>query len=373
MTSSEATAGGDALAEDYNELRDDVIKNAGDFEVTAGSANTYTLALDSTITAYAEGDRYRMQINVANTDASTLNINSIGAKDLKKPINQALATGDLEANQIIEVVYNADNDCFDIVAGMVGGGGSDIDVIWTNLQASNNQIYIRRGAVVLCDNGTRLAWCDLASTEGRYCDRPNKVSPFPSNTTNPTGLTISPTVLTRVQISGTDYLIGFATGGTTGYRYDTDFGNESVITVSGTTIVGARRIGYDGTHVYIQDDATNDVGTSVKRFTMAGTTLTYVDTITLGTAPTDTSSNGRQILIGATHFLFFDSDTNANQTIRVYDKSGTQVLTQTFANADSNPTFMHDDAEPTKGYNLMMVGASGQEKLYFVPFNYDAS
>ena len=61
------------------------------------------------LTAYITGMRICVKISVANTDAATLQINSLGAKAIKKRHDTALATGDIEAGQFIDVVYDGTN------------------------------------------------------------------------------------------------------------------------------------------------------------------------------------------------------------------------------------------------------------------------
>lgn len=128
LASSAVTAGDDATAAQYNNLRTDVIKNAGDFEVTAGTGTALTLAVDSAISAYSEGDKFRMQLHTDVTGACTLNVNSIGAKTIKKNHDQDLAPNDLLTNQIVEVVYQADDDIFELISPVAVSPGEKITI-----------------------------------------------------------------------------------------------------------------------------------------------------------------------------------------------------------------------------------------------------
>jgi len=49
----------------------------------------------------------KFKADVANTGAATLNVNSLGAVSLVTGLSTALATGDILANQVVEVVYNS--------------------------------------------------------------------------------------------------------------------------------------------------------------------------------------------------------------------------------------------------------------------------
>ena len=80
-----------------------------DYKVDTGSANTYAIAPAPAITAYTVGQRFTFKAVNANTTASTINVNSLGAKDIKKNSTLALDAGDIRAGQIVEVEYDGTN------------------------------------------------------------------------------------------------------------------------------------------------------------------------------------------------------------------------------------------------------------------------
>lgn len=72
--------------------------------------NDVTITLLSGITAYADGQLFRAAAANTNTGAMTLDVNSIGAKAVKKFANgaeAALAAGDIQANGIYEFIYSS--------------------------------------------------------------------------------------------------------------------------------------------------------------------------------------------------------------------------------------------------------------------------
>ena len=71
-----------------------------------GAADAYVITPDPPIAAYAAGQAFEVNIAHTNTGASTLNVSGKGAKAIKKQHDQALAAGDLEAGQIVRVVYD---------------------------------------------------------------------------------------------------------------------------------------------------------------------------------------------------------------------------------------------------------------------------
>ena len=75
----------------------------------SGSDDTYTAALTPALTAYTTGMTVLIKLTVANTGACTLNLNSLGAKTIKKYAAGALAdteTGDIIANQSCMFYYD---------------------------------------------------------------------------------------------------------------------------------------------------------------------------------------------------------------------------------------------------------------------------
>lgn len=74
-----------------------------------GADDAYTATLTPTLTAYAAGQTFIGKFTVANTGACTLNIDGLGAKDVQKYVNGALAaleTGDIVANQPVHLEYD---------------------------------------------------------------------------------------------------------------------------------------------------------------------------------------------------------------------------------------------------------------------------
>ena len=110
MQSSTVIAWQQALATQYNNLRKDVIERWAELTTTTGSANAYVLTLDAQITAYTTGMRIVFKANHTCTWASTINVNSIGAKTLKSSQWSAIS------NEIISwMIYEAFYDGTDFI------------------------------------------------------------------------------------------------------------------------------------------------------------------------------------------------------------------------------------------------------------------
>lgn len=109
FTSAKVVAGNDILIGDLNSVRLDVLQNAGDCAASTGSANAYVLAVDAQIVAYSNYQVFKFKANFANTAAATLNVNSLGAKIIKKNGNTDLDANDILNGQIVQVIYDGTN------------------------------------------------------------------------------------------------------------------------------------------------------------------------------------------------------------------------------------------------------------------------
>lgn len=74
-----------------------------------GGDDTYELTLNPVPSAYVAGQVFYFKPTTANTGACTLNINSLGAKSIKKNVSQDLDTGDIKAGQMVIVQYDGTN------------------------------------------------------------------------------------------------------------------------------------------------------------------------------------------------------------------------------------------------------------------------
>lgn len=83
-----------------------VSTGVGSYAADTGSANTYVVALTPALTAYAAGQTVRFKAANANSGASTLNVNSLGAKSITKNGTSALVLGDISLNELVTVVYD---------------------------------------------------------------------------------------------------------------------------------------------------------------------------------------------------------------------------------------------------------------------------
>lgn len=106
MNSSTVSAWQQALATQYNNLRKDIIVQAGEYKTSTGSANAYVLAIDAQYVAYTAGDKFIFNANHTNTGSATLNVNALWAKTLKDTSGNTLTPNSILSWTIVECIYN---------------------------------------------------------------------------------------------------------------------------------------------------------------------------------------------------------------------------------------------------------------------------
>lgn len=74
-----------------------------------GAADAYAVALKPTLSAYFAGLMITFNADNENTGTSTLNVDSLGTKTIKKNHDQNLAAGDIEAGSMVTVIYDGTN------------------------------------------------------------------------------------------------------------------------------------------------------------------------------------------------------------------------------------------------------------------------
>ncbi len=76
------------------------------YAADAGTNDTYVITLSPVPTSYTAGMVVHFKANTINTGAATLNVNSLGAKTIKKGLSTTLADGDIAAGMFCTVIYD---------------------------------------------------------------------------------------------------------------------------------------------------------------------------------------------------------------------------------------------------------------------------
>lgn len=79
------------------------------YGASSTGTDAYAVTLSPAPSAYLTGMTFRFQADVANTWPSTLNVNTLWDKTIKKQHDIDLETGDIEAGQIVTVSYDGTN------------------------------------------------------------------------------------------------------------------------------------------------------------------------------------------------------------------------------------------------------------------------
>ncbi|KIQ93892.1 hypothetical protein LH47_02042 [Anoxybacillus thermarum] len=121
------------------------------YAVASGSANTYTVTLNPAPTSYVEGMAIAVKINVDNTGASTINVNGLGAKAIKKPNGNDVAAGNLKAGSIYTLRYNGTNFILQGEGGSGNAQSSDVlsGKTFTNDSGEQTGTMPNQGAIII--------------------------------------------------------------------------------------------------------------------------------------------------------------------------------------------------------------------------------
>jgi hypothetical protein len=261
------------VADEVTAHKADYVRQPG-YGTTAGSANTYTLTLNPALTSYAAGVGVTAKIHAANTGASTININGLGAKSILDSKGNAMTAGKLRLNGVYTLRYDGINF---ISQGEGGSGNAVASNLLSGKTASvdagdivgtmPNKSTAYSGAVAYDGNSSvgRLymqpgyGYYDESGTAWIYRDDPNFIAANFPNTKNIFGL--QGTMPNRSGNSGA-LAIDVATAGTiklrppdgyydgvddTVYAYDVDFVAANI--KSGINIFGLVGALIDGTNM----------------------------------------------------------------------------------------------------------------------------
>jgi hypothetical protein len=136
---------------------------SGDYYIDTGAANNYVLTTISPYapaSAYTNGMRVRCKANATNTGVSTINIDGLGIKTIKKDFwTNDLDAGDIVVGQLYEFVYDTSSGFFDLVtitqsfANIVFldtnvVNNQAIPVTWTNIDLSS--VVGANSTLVMC-------------------------------------------------------------------------------------------------------------------------------------------------------------------------------------------------------------------------------
>lgn len=149
--------------------------------LTSSGTNTVTVSANQTLSAYFDGLVIAFNAGGANTGATTLNVDSVGAKKVFKNFNEELASGDIVAGQKVVVVYDSDGDSsagawqmISPVANAVTTTASDtaagkIEIaIQSEVEAASSATLAMTPGRTQYHPGVAKAWVKAAESGGSY-------------------------------------------------------------------------------------------------------------------------------------------------------------------------------------------------------------
>ncbi len=111
-----------------------LVSGTYDYFVDTGTVNNIVITPSPSIGAYAAGQRFFIKVKITNTGPTTININGLGPKSLKKQVTVDLDAGDILTNQIILVDYDGVN--FQLIGSGGGGAGVGAGIVTRSARGS---------------------------------------------------------------------------------------------------------------------------------------------------------------------------------------------------------------------------------------------
>jgi hypothetical protein len=235
------------------------------FAADAGANDTYVITLDPVPAAYFTGMMIVFTANTANTGAATINVNSLGAKAIKKQKDVALGDGDIKAGQTVVLVYDGTN--FQLVnppsALTITGGTNTFNL--TNGTAS---LDVAAGKTVnIDDDVTVSAELHVEAATHVNQDLTSDASPtfagvtLPAITAPAASLKIKPTTdaTTAIQLANSS--------GTAVLNVDTTNGNVSIGTTSPDSLLNIVKSQNADTTLHISNVTNNSIAMAQLKLT----------------------------------------------------------------------------------------------------------
>lgn len=133
--------------------------NWRNFTLTStGSANAYVLTYSVVPAAYYAGQIFAFVTNFANTGSATINVNSLGAKTVKKDVAGTLtelSSGDMASGQYVMVAYNGTDMVWVNWQGTTVGSNPQFTTI--ELGHASDTTLARSGAGAMTVEGVAVA------------------------------------------------------------------------------------------------------------------------------------------------------------------------------------------------------------------------
>jgi hypothetical protein len=137
--------------------------NVTEYSSDTGGADAYEITPSPAIASYEEGQMFAFKAANGNTGASTINVNTKGAKTIKRINGNGLSPGDIIANAIHHIRYDGSN--FQLIGSWFLSLADDTSPqLGGTLDTNSQQVRFSKGADVASANALTLG------TDGNYFD-----------------------------------------------------------------------------------------------------------------------------------------------------------------------------------------------------------
>ena len=153
--SNRLTAVSDGTAKTDAATVNQIQSNAAAYAVATGTATAQVVALSPAITAYTAGQRISFKANATSTGATTVNVNAVGAKTLKKLHDQDIAAGDIESGSVVTAIYDGTN--YQVTSQLATEAGSPAG---SNTQVQYNSSGAFAGDADFVFDGTNVSFAN---------------------------------------------------------------------------------------------------------------------------------------------------------------------------------------------------------------------
>lgn len=152
------------------------------FAVDTGTANSYVVTLDASITSYTDGLQVVFRPLNSNTGTATINLNGLGAKSIVLTNSDPISAGDISAGAVIDARYSTATGFFHLTpnsaiyahnAALSAQAATDNGAIQVGLAADQvqlaaDQVDLAAGQVLLAQNKANDALGYLNTFKGQY-------------------------------------------------------------------------------------------------------------------------------------------------------------------------------------------------------------
>lgn len=344
------SAGITLSSSDVNQLAKAIAKySAGaDYYTDGGSANAYVLSpvgSHKAPPAYFEGMRVRFKPANSNTSSSTINVNSLGSKAVKRN-GSALASGDLSSTKFVELIYDGTDfqiaNAGDYATTVTLPRGLISGLVMSNAADTVNDITVSAGAARDAADAVNIT---LASSMTKQLDATWAAG------TNQGGRPAS------VSLSTSTWYHVFvirSSGGTVDVGFDTSLTATNLLSASGYTSyvrVGSVYRNTTPTIVNFVSQELNGGGLLVRYLTPIVDVNSAAQTATTRQTPTLTVPIGIKTLVNCS--IQFNYDTSG-QGVFYVTSPGVTDLAPTDAINTSTAAPLADMGDQTDNYEIVV-------------------